>query len=94
MDENIPKVAIIGRPNVGKSTLINRICKKGEAIVHKDPMITRDRKYYMTDWNGKIFYLLDTGGIDLKSKQRMDMQVFLQVISTTKKKGITILKIF
>ncbi len=78
MDENIPKVAIIGRPNVGKSTLINRICKKSEAIVHKDPMITRDRKYYMTDWNGKIFYLLDTGGIDLKSKQRMDMQVFLQ----------------
>src|SRR3972149_4711517 len=78
MNENIPKVAIVGRPNVGKSTLINRICKKGEAIVHKDPMITRDRKYYRTDWNGKIFYLLDTGGIDLKSKHRMDMQVFLQ----------------
>ena len=78
MNENIPKVAIIGKPNVGKSTLINRICKKSEAIVHKDPMITRDRKYYMTDWNGKIFYLLDTGGIDLKSKQRMDMQVYLQ----------------
>ena len=78
MNENIPKVAIIGKPNVGKSTLINRICKKSEAIVHKDPMITRDRKYYMTDWNGKIFYLLDTGGIDLKSKQRMDMQVYMQ----------------
>ncbi|MFA5014222.1 MAG: ribosome biogenesis GTPase Der [Actinomycetota bacterium] len=78
MDKNIPKVAIIGKPNVGKSTLINRICKKGEAIVHKDPMITRDRKYYMTDWNGKIFYLMDTGGIDMKSKQRMDMQIYLQ----------------
>ena len=78
MNENIPKVAIVGRPNVGKSTLINRICRKSEAIVHKEPMITRDRKYYKTDWNGKIFYLLDTGGIDLKSKHRMDMQVFLQ----------------
>jgi len=78
MKENIPRVAIVGRPNVGKSTLINRICHKNEAIVHKEPMITRDRKYYKTDWNGKIFYLLDTGGMDLKSKHRMDIQVFLQ----------------
>lgn len=78
MKENIPKVAIVGRPNVGKSTLINRICQKNEAIVHKEPMITRDRKYYKSDWNGKIFYLLDTGGVDLKSKHRMDIQVFLQ----------------
>lgn len=78
MKENIPKVAIVGRPNVGKSTLINRICQKNEAIVHKEPMITRDRKYYKADWNGKIFYLLDTGGIDLKSKHRIDIQVFLQ----------------
>ncbi len=78
MKENIPKVAIVGKPNVGKSTLINRICQKNEAIVHKEPMITRDRKYYKADWNGKIFYLLDTGGIDLKSKHRIDIQVFLQ----------------
>jgi GTP-binding protein len=41
-------------------------------------MITRDRKYYRTDWNGKVFYLMDTGGIDLKSKQRMDVQVVMQ----------------
>jgi GTP-binding protein len=78
IEDNMPKVAIIGRPNVGKSTLINRICKNTEAIVHKEPMITRDRKYYTTDWNGKYFQLLDTGGIDMKSKQRLTMQILLQ----------------
>ena len=76
MNKNIPKVTIVGRPNVGKSTLINRICGKAEAIVHHKPMITRDRKYYKTDWNGKVFHLLDTGGIDSRSKDRMDAQVF------------------
>ena len=78
MKEDIPKIAIIGKPNVGKSTLINRICQKREAIVHKEPMITRDRKYYTTDWNGINFYILDTGGIDFKSKERLAMQILLQ----------------
>lgn len=75
---NIPKVAIVGKPNVGKSTLINRICRKMEAIVHDEPMATRDRKYYKTSWNGKNFYLLDTGGIDTKLKGNINAQVFLQ----------------
>ena len=78
MEKNLPKVAIIGRPNVGKSTLVNRICKSREAIVHEQPMITRDRKYYLSDWNGKDFYLLDTGGIDLKSAKRLSLQIFIQ----------------
>ena len=77
-DINIPKVAIVGKPNAGKSTLVNRICGKREAIVHEEPMITRDRKYYKTDWNGKNFYLIDTGGIDLKSKKKLNGQVLLQ----------------
>lgn len=76
--ENLPKVAIIGRPNVGKSTLINRICKTREAIVHQQPMITRDRKYYLSDWNNKDFYLLDTGGIDLKSTKKLSLEIFIQ----------------
>lgn len=76
--KKLPKIAIIGRPNIGKSTLINRICKTREAIVHEDPMITRDRKYYQTDWNGKSFYLLDTGGIDLKSTKKLSLQIAIQ----------------
>jgi GTPase len=76
--KNLPKVVIVGRPNIGKSTLINRICSSREAIVHQQPMITRDRKYYLSDWNGKDFYLLDTGGIDLKSTKRLSLQIFIQ----------------
>ncbi len=78
MDHNIPTVAIVGKPNVGKSTLINRICRTRDAIIHHQPMITRDRKYYSTDWNGISFYIMDTGGIDLKAKQKLSLQIFLQ----------------
>ena len=76
--KKLPKIAIIGRPNIGKSTLINRICKTREAIVHEESMVTRDRKYYETDWNGKSFYLLDTGGIDLKSTKKLSLQIAMQ----------------
>jgi GTP-binding protein len=74
----IPKVAVVGRPNIGKSTLINRICKTREAIVHQQPMITRDRKSYLTDWNGKKFYLMDTGGMDLGSEKKLNLQIAMQ----------------
>ncbi len=76
--ENIPKIAIIGRPNIGKSTLINRVCQTREAIVHKQPMITRDRKSYLTEWNGRKFYLMDTGGIDPGSGKRLNLQIAIQ----------------
>lgn len=64
-----PIVAVVGRPNVGKSTLVNRLAVRREAIVHESRGVTRDRSYHDTDWNGREFTLIDTGGIEsVKSK--------------------------
>ena len=58
-------VAIVGFPNVGKSTLVNRLTETRAAVVHETPGVTRDRKELVCDWNGKRFLLIDTGGVDV-----------------------------
>jgi len=64
-----PIVAVVGRPNVGKSTLVNRLSTSRDAIVHESRGVTRDRSYHDADWNGREFVLVDTGGIEsVKSK--------------------------
>jgi len=58
-------VAIVGYPNVGKSTLVNRLTESRAAVVHETPGVTRDRKELVAEWNGKRFLLVDTGGVDI-----------------------------
>ncbi|HEY3205964.1 MAG TPA: ribosome biogenesis GTPase Der [Gaiellaceae bacterium] len=61
-------VAIVGFPNVGKSTLVNRLTESRAAVVHEQPGVTRDRKELLAEWNGKRFLLIDTGGVDIAGR--------------------------
>ncbi|MDP8201697.1 MAG: ribosome biogenesis GTPase Der [Candidatus Tenebribacter burtonii] len=71
-------VAIVGRANVGKSTLFNRICRKRSAIVDFEEGVTRDRKYEEAEWSGHNFIVVDTGGIIPKSSNSIDKAVKFQ----------------
>jgi GTP-binding protein len=73
-----PIVAVVGRPNVGKSTLFNYIAGKRISIVDDTPGVTRDRIYLDTDWNGRDFILIDTGGIEPYSEDEIMQQMKLQ----------------
>src|SRR5690349_21691416 len=64
-DELLGTVAIVGYPNVGKSTLVNRLTESRAAVVHETAGVTRDRKELVCEWNGQRFLLVDTGGVDL-----------------------------
>jgi GTPase len=75
---NLPVVAIVGRPNVGKSTLFNRILGRRQAVVHDEPGVTRDRHYAPAEWGRRRFYLVDTGGLMSEKQTGMLRQVRLQ----------------
>ncbi len=77
--KHTPIVAIVGRPNVGKSTLFNRIIKRRDAIVHDQPGVTRDRHYANTDWAGQSFILIDTGGYLPHTRDLMETAIKEQV---------------
>ena len=67
----LPTVAVVGFPNVGKSTLVNRLVGGSEAVTAAEPGVTRDRKRLATEWNGVAFELVDTGGIDLEDEAEL-----------------------
>src|SRR5215469_7263470 len=69
------KVAIVGYPNVGKSSLVNRLTESREAVVHELSGVTRDRKELDTEWNGRALTLIDTGGVDLDERDDLARQI-------------------
>ena len=73
-------VAIVGRPNVGKSTLFNRLLEQRKAIVDDVSGVTRDRQYGITDWNGKTFNVIDTGGFVARSEDVFEKEIAKQVL--------------
>jgi GTP-binding protein len=70
-----PRVAVVGYPNVGKSTLVNRLAQSREAVEHETSGVTRDRKEIEADWNGRRFLLVDTGGVDADERDDLALAV-------------------
>ncbi len=86
----LPLVAIVGRPNVGKSTLVNRIAQADEAIVHEMRGVTRDRSYHEADWNGLDFMLVDTGGIEVGSDDAFQNSITAQALVATEQADVIV----
>ena len=79
----LPIVAVVGRPNVGKSTFVNRIVGGQDAIVHEMRGVTRDRSYHEADWNGVHFTLIDTGGIEMGNDDAFQESIRNQAVMAT-----------
>ncbi len=88
---SLPAVALIGRPNVGKSHLFNRIVGESAAIVSDQPGTTRDRHFAATDWAGQHFWLVDTGGLIEDSSSPMDVQIRKQVLQAIEEADLLLL---
>lgn len=87
----LPLVAIVGRPNVGKSTFVNRIAQTNDAIVHEMRGVTRDRSYHKADWNGIDFMLIDTGGIEVSSDDSFQRSIKDQAFQAADQADLIIL---
>lgn len=77
---SLPIVAVVGRPNVGKSTFVNRLAENNDAIVHEMRGVTRDRSYHNADWNGRAFTLIDTGGIEMGNDDAFQSSIRSQAL--------------
>ena len=87
---SLPVVAVVGRPNVGKSTLLNRIVGRREAIVEEQPGVTRDRKAVDADWNGRPFIVMDTGGF-IATDEGLDAEVSRQSVRAIEDADVVVL---
>jgi GTPase len=81
MSRALPSVAVVGRPNVGKSTFFNRIVGKRVAIVQDTPGVTRDRNFARAEWAGHEFYVVDTGGLEVDTDEPMAAAIRRQVLA-------------
>ncbi len=86
----LPIVAVVGRPNVGKSTFVNRIAEADEAIVHEMRGVTRDRSYHKADWNGIEFKLIDTGGIEMGTEDQVQGSIRSQAFEATNEADVIV----
>lgn len=86
----IPLVAIVGRPNVGKSTLFNRLIEKRKSIVQRESGTTRDRIYEQISWRGRKFQLVDTGGFQFAKKETLEAQVDREVLKAIKEANLVL----
>lgn len=86
----LPIVAVVGRPNVGKSTFVNRIAEADEAIVHEMRGVTRDRSYHKADWNGIEFKLIDTGGIEMGTEDQFQGSIRSQAFEATNEADVVV----
>ena len=91
MSELAGTVAIVGYPNVGKSTLVNRLSETRSAVVHESPGVTRDRKELLCEWSGTEFRLVDTGGVDLADTGPFGPQVAAQARQAAEEADLVLL---
>ncbi len=92
-DDLLGTVAIVGYPNVGKSTLINRLTSSRAAVVHETSGTTRDRKELVCEWAGKQFLLIDTGGVDVTSKDAVTRSIVEQAKAAVAEADLVLLVI-
>ena len=88
---SIPVIALVGRPNVGKSALFNRIIGENSAIVSDEAGTTRDRHFARADWNGRQFWLVDTGGLTDDPRMPMDVEIKRQVMQAIEESDLLML---
>ncbi|HEX2414938.1 MAG TPA: ribosome biogenesis GTPase Der, partial [Thermoleophilaceae bacterium] len=86
-----PMVAVVGYPNVGKSTLVNRLSGTRAAVVHEQAGVTRDRKEIDADWNGLGFTLIDTGGVDFAGEHEMAEEIRRQALIALGEADLTVM---